>query len=60
MKCVFFSSLADYIRYKEQHRQDRDVTNDHEHNQIGQIYFDFYRVTGKTTDFSILIIDVDK
>ncbi|CBY23328.1 unnamed protein product [Oikopleura dioica] len=40
-----YCPTSDYIRYKEQHRQDRDVSNDHEHNQIGQIYFDFYRVT---------------
>jgi len=45
-----FSILADYTRYKEKHQGEEEQIEDHEHDSIGQLYFDFYRIAGKACD----------
>lgn len=39
-----YCPTSDYSRYKEKHQGEEEQIEDHEHDSIGQMYFDFYRI----------------
>ena len=40
------NNSADYTRYKAKHQGSEEAIEDHEHDSINQMYFNFYRIAG--------------
>ena len=45
-KPFFKPTSADYTRYKAKHQGSEEAIEDHEHDSINQMYFNFYRIAG--------------